>query len=99
MSCYNAILADGNPMNWALFGYFKGTAALSVIESGSNGIDQLLELFEDSKIQYALLRAIDPNSQLPKLVFISWCGEGVPVSKKGFFNSHVSQIASFFKVL
>jgi hypothetical protein len=36
------------------------------------GLEELEEEFEGSKIQYAFARVIDPNSKLPKFVFISW---------------------------
>jgi hypothetical protein len=41
---------------------------------------------------------VEPYSQLPKVVFVAWCGEGVPERMKGVFNSHVTSISKFFKV-
>jgi drebrin-like protein len=53
--------------------------------------------FEGSKIQYAFCRVLEPNSKLPKFILISWCGDGVPTSRKGLFNVHVNEVAQYFK--
>ena len=37
------------------------------------------------------------QSQLPKFVQINWCGDGVPVFKKGLFHTHSSAVANFLK--
>ncbi|CAO3642663.1 unnamed protein product [Cunninghamella echinulata] len=61
------------------------------------GLEELYDEFNDGKVQYALARVIDPNSQLPKIVFVGWCGTGVPENRKAFFNSHLSEVSRFFK--
>ena len=33
---------------------------------------ELQEEFDDGKIQYAFVRVIDPNTELPKLILIGW---------------------------
>ncbi|RUS33035.1 proliferating cell nuclear antigen, C-terminal domain-containing protein [Jimgerdemannia flammicorona] len=63
-----------------------------------DGLEGLTEEFSDGKIQYAFTRVIDPNTELPKFVFISWCGSGVPESRKGLFNSHLDDVSKILKV-
>ncbi|KAJ3410880.1 hypothetical protein HDV05_003135 [Chytridiales sp. JEL 0842] len=90
---YERIFQDSDPNNWALFGYDRGTNDLKVLGTGDGGLEELQEEWEDSKILYAFCRVIEPISKLPKFVFISWCGEGVPVAKKGYiqgFHVHVN---------
>ncbi|RKP11151.1 hypothetical protein THASP1DRAFT_27069 [Thamnocephalis sphaerospora] len=95
-TAYNAV-RDGNPdVEWAVFGYDRGTNDLKVLETGV-GLDELSDEFSDGKIQYGFARIIEPISQLPKLVLIGWCGSGVPVEKKGLFASHLSDVALFLK--
>ncbi len=38
----------------------------------AGGLDELVEEFDDGKIQYAFVRVIDPNTELPKFVLIGW---------------------------
>ncbi|KAJ3327134.1 hypothetical protein HDU76_012338 [Blyttiomyces sp. JEL0837] len=94
---YEEILKESSPTNWAIFGYDRGTNDLKVLGSGDGGLEELAEEWEDSKIQYAFCRVIEPISKLPKFVLICWCGDGVPVAKKGLFHHHVNDVVRFFK--
>ncbi|KAG0321865.1 hypothetical protein BGZ97_010019, partial [Linnemannia gamsii] len=99
-AAYEDILRPVNPQggnNWALFGYDKGTNDLKVLGQGSGGLEELEDEFADGKIQYAFVRIVDPYSQLNKFVLIAWCGDGVPESKKGLFNSHLADVSHFLK--
>ena len=42
------------------------------IHTGDGGLDELIEDFNPSKIQYALLKVEDPKTSLPKFVLINW---------------------------
>ncbi|KAF9971519.1 hypothetical protein BGZ73_005525 [Actinomortierella ambigua] len=94
---YEDILNSSSGNDWALFGYDKGTNDLKVLGTGNGGLEELQEEFVDGKIQYAFARVTDPNSNLNKFVLIGWCGDGVPESKKGLFNTHLSDVARFLK--
>ncbi|KAF9961766.1 hypothetical protein BGZ72_002005 [Mortierella alpina] len=99
-AAYEAILRPADPQtsdNWAMFGYDKGTNDLKVLGQGSGGLEELEDEFADGKIQYAFVRIIDPNTQLNKFILIGWCGDGVPESKKGLFNSHLADVSLFLK--
>ncbi|CAO3563294.1 unnamed protein product [Mortierella alpina] len=99
-AAYESILRPSDPKNgdnWALFGYDKGTNDLKVLGQGNGGLEELQEEFMDGKVQYAFARVLDPNSQLTKFVLIAWCGDGVPESKKGLFNSHLADVSLFLK--
>ncbi|CAO3598056.1 unnamed protein product [Absidia cylindrospora] len=96
-AAHQAVVSDSDDTNWLIYGYEKGTNDLKVQDTGDGGLEELYDEFSNGKVQFALARVIDPNSQLPKLVFIGWCGSGVPESRKGFFNSHLSEVSKFFK--
>ncbi|KAI8599620.1 hypothetical protein EDD21DRAFT_307761 [Dissophora ornata] len=99
-AAYESILRPADPKNgdnWTLFGYDKGTNDLKVLGTGNGGLEELEEEFMDGKIQYAFVRVVDPNSQLNKFVLIAWCGDGVPESKKGLFNTHLVDVSQFLK--
>lgn len=53
----------------------------------------LTEDFNEGRIQYAFVKVRDPNSALPKIVLIAWCGGGVPERTKGYFTSHTAAVA------
>src|SRR3569833_383887 len=55
--------------------------------------DELIEDFNEGRIQFAFLRVKDPNTGLPKNVLIAWCGGGVPERTKGYFTSHTAAVA------
>ncbi|KAG0294569.1 hypothetical protein BGZ96_000917 [Linnemannia gamsii] len=97
---YESILRPSDPQNsnnWAMFGYDKGTNDLKVLGQGDGGLEELEDEFMDGKIQYAFARIIDPNTELNKFILIAWCGDGVPESKKGLFNSHLADVSNFLK--
>ncbi|KAF9362148.1 hypothetical protein BGX26_000036 [Mortierella sp. AD094] len=99
-SAYESVLKPVDPKNstnWAMFGYDKGTNDLKVLGQGSGGLEELEEEFMDGKIQYAFVRTTHPKSQINKFILIAWCGDGVPESKKGLFNSHFADVSQFIK--
>ena len=53
----------------------------------------LIEDFNEGRIQFAFVKVKDPNSGLPKNVLIAWCGGGVPERTKGYFTSHSAAVA------
>ncbi|KAF7726844.1 hypothetical protein EC973_008351 [Apophysomyces ossiformis] len=96
-AAYQAVLNDNDPVNWLIYSYDKGTNDLRVQGTGDGGLEELYDEFNDGKIQFAYARVKDPNTELPKYVFVAWCGSGVPETRKGFFNSHLSEVSKFFK--
>ncbi|KAI8926941.1 hypothetical protein BC831DRAFT_454426 [Entophlyctis helioformis] len=94
---YEQVLSAGDPTNWAIFSYDRGSNDLKLFGSGDGGLEELKDEFEEGKIQYAFAKVVEPISGLPKYVLICWCGDGVPVAKKGLFNYHVNDIVKFFK--
>lgn len=54
---------------------------------------ELIEDFNEGRIQFAFVRVKDPNTALPKNVLIAWCGGGVPERTKGYFTSHTAAVA------
>ena len=53
----------------------------------------LVEDFNEGRIQFAFVKVKDPNSGLPKNVLIAWCGGGVPERTKGYFTSHLAAVS------
>lgn len=66
---------------------------LKVESTGEGELDELIEDFSEGRIQFAFVKVKDPNSGLPKNVFIAWCGGGVPERTKGYFTSHSNAVS------
>ncbi|KAK4180428.1 putative Drebrin-like protein [Triangularia setosa] len=101
----NGTLSSTSPTaaRWALFtvqapllNAFQNTGSkesvLKVETTGDGELADLVEDFNEGRIQFAFVRVKDPNSGLPKNVFIAWCGGGVPERTKGYFTSHVAAV-------
>ncbi|KAK4197735.1 hypothetical protein QBC40DRAFT_284933 [Triangularia verruculosa] len=101
----NGTLSSTSPTaaRWALFtvqapllNAFQNTGSkesvLRVETTGEGELADLIEDFNEGRIQFAFVRVKDPNSGLPKNVFIAWCGGGVPERTKGYFTSHVAAV-------
>jgi hypothetical protein len=63
---------DKSPTNWALFSYEGLTNTLGLLARGEEGIEELTEELNPSKIMYAFLRVEDPKTSLPKYVILNW---------------------------
>ncbi|KAI9229440.1 MAG: hypothetical protein DHS80DRAFT_29782 [Piptocephalis tieghemiana] len=92
---HQAVLSGDPDTDWALFTYDKASTDLKVQDTGDGGLEELYEEFSDGRIQYAFVRVLDPNSKLNKLILIAWCGSGVPISRKGYFASHLDAVSHF----
>ena len=68
----NDVMNVKTDTDWAMFGYEGQTNVVKVISTGDGGLDELIEDFNPSKIQYALLKVEDPKTSLPKFVLINW---------------------------
>ena len=82
--------------DWALFGYEGQTNTLKLQGTGEDGLIELTEDFNPSKVQYAFLKVEDPKTSLPKFVLINWQGETVPGARKGSSALHLRDVEKFF---
>ncbi|KAI1814709.1 hypothetical protein GGS20DRAFT_394702 [Poronia punctata] len=68
-------------------------SVLKVQEKGDGELEDLIEDFNEGRIQFAFVKIKDPNTGLPKYVLIAWCGAGVPERTKGYFTSHLNAVS------
>ncbi|KAG5929349.1 hypothetical protein E4U42_006180 [Claviceps africana] len=66
---------------------------LKVENTGDGELTDLIEDFNEGRIQFAFVKVKDPNTALPKNILIAWCGGGVPERTKGYFTSHTAAVA------
>ncbi|OAA39686.1 actin binding protein [Metarhizium rileyi] len=90
---------------WALFSVqaplmnaFQDSGAkesiLKVESTGKGELADLIEDFNEGRVQFAFVKVKDPNTSLPKNVLIAWCGGGVPERTKGYFTSYLNAVAN-----
>lgn len=65
--------------------------------SGEDGIDELKEDLNASKIMYAFICVEDAKTSLPKYVLLHWQGESVPGTRKGLAATHLRDIQKYFQ--
>ncbi|CAH3030884.1 unnamed protein product, partial [Porites evermanni] len=97
LNTWKNVFDDTPDVNWAVFGYDGKTNDLKVVETGDGDLDELVDELNEGKMLYAAIKVMDPNTNLPKIVFINWQGEGVPSSRKGVCARHVRDVENFFK--
>lgn len=97
LKTWQQVFDDTPDVNWAVFGYDGKTNDLKVVETGDGDLDELVDELNEGKILYAGIKVMDPNTNLPKIVFINWQGEGVPSSRKGVCARHVRDVEAFFR--
>ncbi|KAG6303380.1 hypothetical protein E4U09_000095 [Claviceps aff. purpurea] len=98
--------SSGSPTHaqWALFSVqaplmnaFQDSGSkesiLKVESTGDGELADLIEDFNEGRIQFAFVKVKDLNTALPKNVLIAWCGGGVPERTKGYFTSHTAAVA------
>ncbi|KAJ3390271.1 hypothetical protein HDU92_000596 [Lobulomyces angularis] len=94
---YRNILSYESNVNWACWQVTGVDSILRLLGSGDGGLEEVEEEFDEGKMQFAFCKVKEPISGLWKYVLISWCGDGVPVQKKGQFNVFVRDVELFFK--
>jgi len=97
IKAYREVQSDKSSTNWALFGYVPKTNKLKLDSTGTGDIEELKEELSDGKVQYAAYRIKDEKTNLLKVVFINWVGEGVAEARKGITSVHVTKIALLLK--
>ncbi|KAB7498425.1 Drebrin-like protein [Armadillidium nasatum] len=97
LQVHNYVLDDKSPTNWALFGYEGQTNVLKVVGWGDDGLEELSEELNASKIMYGVLRIEDPKTSRTKIILLNWQGEGAPNLRKGVCARHLPEVKRMLK--
>jgi hypothetical protein len=75
-----------SPTNWVMIGHApKSDTKAKVLKMGTGGIEEVKDALNDGKVLFIFCAV--PLGGMKKLIYISWCGEGVTGMKKGLFNN------------
>jgi hypothetical protein len=94
-SSLNELKEPSSSTDWILFGYDGDD--ITLINSGSNGLEEIKDEFDEESVQYALLKIFDETSKMLRFIYIAWCGEYAPPFQKANFSQHSQVLESFFK--
>ncbi|EGC29781.1 hypothetical protein DICPUDRAFT_84230 [Dictyostelium purpureum] len=91
------LVQDGSSEHrWVAFGYVpKSNNKLKLYDYGPGDLKELREELGDSTIRFAYMRYSINN--MPKFVYIAWCGDGVNGPIKGSFSGHAIQFGTHLK--
>ena len=87
-AAYDEIRNATSSNTWVVFGYDGKSPTIVVREKGDDW-DELVDEMSASRILYAYIRVLDPNTNLHKFVVVNWSGEGVPSNIKGPRAYHI----------
>eukprot|EP00121_Abeoforma_whisleri_P015563 Awhi_evm1s14329 len=78
---------DSSENDWIVANH-DGISSIKLAGSGSGGLSEMLEAFEDDNVSYGLLRVTETVeiSETVKFVLIHFVGERVPMVKKGRYG-------------
>ena len=94
---YEQVRDDSDPVNWVIYKYTAKSNAVTVADSGTGGLEEFVEEFDDGHMMYGFCRVSDTQSGLSKILYVAWCGDGVPAGRKGKHHLFVNDVANFFK--
>lgn len=90
---------DKAGVNWVLVGYdAPRSKTLTLIGSGSGGMDEFISNLKDDMVGYGLVRLIEQidNSQTVKFAFINWVGQNINRMQRAVLGTHKGFIDTVF---
>ncbi|KAN0053087.1 hypothetical protein ACTA71_012569 [Dictyostelium dimigraforme] len=80
--------------NWLLVGYDGSPDKIKLLSTGTKGINELIEHFEDSSMVYAILRVVDHVDNIPtdRFVYITFIGDNVKAIEKAKYSVNKTSV-------
>eukprot|EP01130_Rhizamoeba_saxonica_P004533 TRINITY_DN184_c0_g1_i4.p1 TRINITY_DN184_c0_g1~~TRINITY_DN184_c0_g1_i4.p1 ORF type:complete len:608 (+),score=192.53 TRINITY_DN184_c0_g1_i4:20-1843(+) len=82
--------------DWVLFEHVAKTNKLHLVESGDDGLEEMLYEINDGRVQFYYIR-FDIGGGMFKYVYIPFCGDGVSGMLKGNFANHAIDMCNHIK--
>eukprot|EP01114_Cavostelium_apophysatum_P003530 TRINITY_DN1347_c0_g1_i2.p1 TRINITY_DN1347_c0_g1~~TRINITY_DN1347_c0_g1_i2.p1 ORF type:complete len:534 (-),score=115.80 TRINITY_DN1347_c0_g1_i2:72-1511(-) len=92
------VRSDATDTNWCLFSYENPKSnKLTVVGTGSGGLDELVSQLKDDMVGYGLVRRSDKidDSVTVKFGFIQFVGENTPRMQKARISVHAGSVRKF----
>merc|ERR1712125_207308 len=93
VEAYDDVRNDDTETDWCAIGYTDGDS-LSLLGSGTGGVNGAREHFADDAVVYAYLRLTtgDEESKRAKFVLFTWVGPDVKVLRKAKVSVHKADV-------
>lgn len=91
---YEKVIRGDPNVTFAIFSSDKNV--LKVGTTGSGGIEEFVEEFEDGKVQFGIVRVTAENSAVSKNLLVGWCPDGAPAKARLSFASNSAEVARVF---
>ncbi|KIJ61636.1 hypothetical protein HYDPIDRAFT_159342 [Hydnomerulius pinastri MD-312] len=99
---YLDVRSDKSDTNWLLLDYESDRSdKLLVTKTGSGGLTELRDAFNDSKASYGYARVTysnDKESQREKFILVVWIGSGCKVMRKAKISVHTANVKEVLRV-
>jgi len=99
---YLDVRNDKSETNWLLLDYESSRSdKLQLTQTGSGGLSELRENFDDSKASYAYVRVSysnDKESTREKFILVVWIGPKCPVMRKAKISVHTTDVKGVLRV-
>ncbi|KAK5575357.1 hypothetical protein RB653_010616 [Dictyostelium firmibasis] len=83
-----------SPTNWLLVGYDGSPDKIKLLSTGTKGINELIEHFDDSSMVYAILRVVDHVDNIPtdRFLYITFIGDNVKAIEKAKYSVNKTSV-------
>ncbi|KAM9971993.1 hypothetical protein ACTFIW_011983 [Dictyostelium discoideum] len=80
--------------NWLLVGYDGSPDKIKLLSTGTKGINELIEHFDDTSMVYAILRVVDHVDGIPtnRFVYITFIGDNVKAIEKAKYSVNKTSV-------
>ena len=96
-AAWKAVLDPEDATDWALFGYDGASFDLKLVAQGEDGLVEMMDDLNATRVMYAFVRVTDPKTALDKFVLINWQGEACPATRKGLCATHLRDVQGYFR--
>ncbi|EGC33945.1 hypothetical protein DICPUDRAFT_88560 [Dictyostelium purpureum] len=85
---------ENNQTNWILVGYDGQPDKIKLLSTGTHGINELVNHFDDSEMTYAIVRVVDVIDNIPtnRYVYITFIGDNVKAITKAKYGTNKTSI-------
>jgi len=101
-AAYKDVREDKSDTSWLLLDYETDRSdKLSVTQTGTGGLAELCEVFQDGRASFAYARvrySNDKESQREKFILIVWIGSQCKVMRKAKISVHLADVKAVLPV-
>lgn len=91
-TAYTKIVTGDDSITWAIFSP-DNSGSYKPEEQGDGDINEFVEGFQDTKVEFGLIRVTPPGSDVKKLLLIGWCPDSVSIKQRSQFAQNFGSVS------